>query len=901
LISAGEPRLGGRLIDVALAAYPRDHRDRFGAGMRYAFAQDLSRAHSRGRFATALFWLTVLLQIVTHGFAERIRRVVDRSRRFFMRGLLPDCRDALRSLRTARFTALAAILSLGLGIGATTALFTILDSLVFKTLPIQDPHRLIRIEPGSWTYPIWKEIDARASLFDGAFAWANRRFDLARGGESDFVDGAYVSGRAFEVLGVRALMGRTLDERDDVRGGGEAGPVAVISYRHWQQRFGARPDIVGQSLTVQHVPVTIVGVMSPEFFGPDVGRTADVIVPFGIEPLIAGTSSALERRTTWWLEIYARLQDQQTVDAANAALRGVQPQIREATIPTHWSADDQAQYLKDPLAFVSAATGRSPLRDRYQRPLTILLAAVGLVLVIACANIASLLIARALSRRHELTVRLALGASRWRLGRQLLVESALIAVAGAALGLGIAHWASRALVSQLSTPQSQTSLDLAVDWRVLLFAVGVAVVTALIFGVAPAATVSRLSAQDALTTRGSVAGAERRTSVRHLLVVTQVALSVTLVVGAALFARTFWALSTTPLGVDADRVLIVNVDPRRAAASDEGRMLVVETLREAAASTPGVAIAAAAFMTPASGSSWNTEVVLSDGVTPSGGQEYPWINSVSPGYFAAVGTPILSGRDFAPTDVAGAPRVVIVNETFAREFLEPGPPIGQRVRERDDNEFIDRTVIGVVRDSVYQSLRSGTQAIMFLARTQEDPMLGEQIVVRAAEGVEPAALARSVSAALTAASPATALTTTTLSSQLARSLVRERLVAVLSLALAVLAIVLAAIGLFGVTAHGVARRRGEIAIRMALGAKPGGVIGLVVRRAAWTVLAGLVAGAALTWWATEYVATLLHQVEPRDPATFAVAAVALLVVAAVAAWLPARRAARIDPLAALRQ
>lgn len=812
-----------------------------------------------------------------------------------MPGVFADVRGAIRALRSTRLAAAVAVLSLALGIGATTALFTILDSLVFKTLPVREPDRLVSIEGGPWTYPIWAEIQSRAALFDGAFAWASRRFDLAEGGESVFVDGAYVSGGTFEVLGVPPALGRTLRRADDARGGGQEGPVAVISHRFWQRRFGGRADVVGQTLRLQHVPVTVVGVTPADFFGPEVGRVADVMVPFGVEPLIAGEGSALDRRSTWWITIYVRLQPGQSMEAAASTLRGVQGQIKAATVPQHWTAEDQADYLEDPLAFESAATGRSQLRGRYLRPLTTLLVAMGLVLTIACANIANLLIARALARRHELAVRLALGASRWRLGRQLLFESAVLAACGAALGLAVAHWASRALVSQLSTPVSSTSLDLSIDWRVLLFTTGVAALTALIFGIAPAASVSRLSPHDVLAVRGQGGKHGRRSIVRQSLVVAQVALSLTLVVGAGLFARTFWSLSTATVGFDAERILVVNIDTRRARVPVANRRVFVERLREAAAATPGVAGAAVSFTSPVSGSSWNTDLIVPEGVAPTGPGRHPWVNTVTPGFFAVYGTPIVSGRDFTPFDRDGAPLVAVVNQTFAREFLSPGPPVGQRVRQRENADIAEFTVVGVVRDSVYQSLRAGNQAIMYLPRAQQPEDTFPCLSVRAADGIDAGSLARSVSVAMTAVDPNLALTLRPLAAQLSQSLSQERLVATLSSLIGGLALMLAGLGLFGVTAHGVAQRRTEMAIRIALGARPGRVVALVLRRVGWTVVLGVAAGAALTWWASRFVSTLLHGVDARDPITFASAALVLALVAGMAAWIPARRAATVDP------
>ena len=826
---------------------------------------------------------------------------------------MQDLRLALRALRATPVVSVVAALSLALGIGANTAIFSLVNSLLLRALPVKAPAQLVLLTDDtgkgiqSWTNPIWEQIRARRDLFDGAFAWSTARFNLSSGGETQFVNGIWASGAMFDTLGVNAMIGRTFTEKDDARGGGPDGPVAVISYAFWQRQLGGAGDAIGKTLNIERVPYTIVGVTPSDFFGPDVGRAFDVVIPIGTEPLVRGKESALDQRSWWWLTVMARLKPEQSIEAANAAIRGVEPQLREATMPD-WP-DARTEYLKEKFTMVPAATGNSGLRSRYERPLLTVLVVVALVLLIACANIANLLLARATARRHEWSVRLALGAPRWRLVRQLLTESLLLSGIGAALGMGIAYAGARLLVRQLSTQTNTVFLDLTLDWHVLAFTSVVTVLTALLFGTAPAFRAAGAAPMDSLKEHGRGASSERSVNISSALVVAQVALSLVLVVAAGLFVRTFSSLARVHLGFDSERVLLVNVNAQRTDIPPDDRLPVWEQLRQRVLAVPGVSSAAVSFVTPVSGNTSNNRVSVSGGVPlPEGqpGSKSSNFNAVTPGWFTTFGTPVLAGRDIADSDGKNTPPIMLVNQAFAKKFLNGANPIGHTVviGVGSNTPAPPREIVGLVADAVYRALREPVPATMYIPVAQfEDPQRPPpptvSISVRSASG-SPALLARSVGAAINDVNRDLAITFRLLADQVNASLTQERVVAMLSGFFGALALLLAGLGLYGVTSYAVSRRRTEIGIRMALGAAPTGVVRLVLARVTVLVLIGVALGAGASVWASEFVASLLYGLEPRDPATLVGASVTLAMVGAVAGWLPARRAARIDPAEVLR-
>ena len=836
-----------------------------------------------------------------------------------------DLRVAVRELRAVPLVTAVAVLSLALGIGANTAIFSLVNSLLLRPLPVVEPQRLAIVSDtravnlgftAAWTYSIWDQLRQRAQPFDGACAWWMDRLNLApRGGEKEPVDVVWVSGEYFSTIGASALLGRTITTADDIPGAGRETAVAVISYELWQRRFGGAGNVLGMSLTIERVPFTIVGVTPPEFFGAEVGRTFDVALPMNAEPLIGGKDSRVQAGPGpgfYVFTVLLRLKPGQSVDAATAILRGVQPQIREAAMPAAVPRLVQKEFLKDAFTLVPAATGTSRLRARYQRPLVVMLVVVALVLFIACANIANLQLARAIARGHEIAVRVALGAQRWRVARQWLVESLLLSTAGALLGLLFAAWTSRLLVAQLSTTLNRVYLDLSLDWRVLAFTSGIAVATTLLFGTLPALRAFNVVPMAELREQKRGASTDTRGRLSNGLVIVQVALSVVIVVAAGLFVRSFAKLATLPLGFDSNRVLLVTVNIARTQVAASDRVSFIHRLVREVAAVPGVTNAAASLNTPASPLGLIemvhipiTALSLYPFTNRRLGANTTFANVLTPGWFAAYGTPIKAGRDFGDRDVKEAPAVIIVNEAFVRKFLAGKDPIGATVAfERGHDAPVPKTVIGVVGNAVYNSLRAEDAPTEYAPLAQLDfpaHMLSEMAIsVRASAG-SPMRLARSIAAALMAVDRDLVFGFRPMTDQVSASLTQERLVAMLSGFFGVLALLLAGLGLYGLTAYGVACRRAEIGIRMALGSTGAGVVRLVVSRAAWLIVAGVLIGVVVSAWASTFVATLLHGLDPRDPPTMVGAGVMLAVVGTLAAWLPALRASRLDPATVLRE
>ena len=810
--------------------------------------------------------------------------------------LRADVRDAVRTLvKHQAFTA-AAVATLALGIGANTAIVSLMHAIVVRELPVDRPEELVVLRPTA-TNAIWEAVRDQQDVFVSAFATsAPERFDFADRGTRRDIDGVMVSGGYFTTLGIAPATGRLLAAGDDYRG---CPPVAVLGHQFWRTQFDAAPGVIGSTVLLNRQPFHVVGVSAPGFTGIEVGRQFDVAVPLCAT---AGFDKRnLDSRTRWWLTIAGRMKPGLSLTEVQSRLDLLSPSVMRAAVPDN-TPEQEARFLQRRLEAVPGAAGVSALRRTFQAPLRILLAGVAMVLLITCANIAGLTLARATTRAREMAVRTALGASRRRLVRQLLTESVLLAGLGAIAGLFVAKWGSDLLVRNLSTGRIPLVVDVPLDLRLLVFTASIALVTGIVIGLVPALRATRVVATAGLRTRGSAFSA--RLFAGRTIVAVQVALSLVLLVAGGLLLRSFANLVTLDAGFDRDHVLVVTLKPGWFAADSvriprDDRAIVLDDAARRLQAIPGVVAVGRAFVTPIADDNWVTEIITDRPGASGESHEDAWFNFVSPGYFEVLRTPLVSGRDFTQDDTKSAPRVAIVNESFARMFF---PGVEAKGRHFRGGAAIDSVeIVGIVKDAKYMTLRETTHPTAYLPVTQSPRGPGNEaeiLLIRTATA--PATFVPAVQQALADLAREMPLRIQPLADQVGDTIARDRVLAELAGFFGGLALVLAMIGLYGLLSYFVAEQRIEFGIRLALGAEPGAILWLVLKKVVLVLGAGMVIGILAALASVSTLEALLFNVAPRDLTTMVGAAVVLTIVGLLAGYVPARRASRVDPIVAFR-
>ena len=830
-----------------------------------------------------------------------------------MARVLQDLRFAFRTLRKSPLFTSVAVLSLALGIGANTAIFSLIDQLILQMLPVRNPEQLVLLTArgshyGSNTgsnaisYPMYQDFRDKNAVFQGMFCRYGMTFSMNYQGRTELVSGELVSGNYFPVLGVGAALGRVFTDRDDLYQGGH--PIAVLSYGYWKSRFAADPKVLGRKLVLNGYPITIVGVSNPGFDGVEPGYSPQIRVPMMMKKeLTPGPFYSLNDRRGRFVQAFGRLKPGTTLQNARAGLQPLFHQILNFEVQDKAFArateHTKQQFLRMWMDVLPASKGRSGLRQQFTNPLYALMAIVGLVLLIACSNVANLMIARAAARQKEIAVRLAIGASRARLIGQLLLEGLLLALAGGAAGIGLAIAMVQALIRFLPQGVTPYTLSSSPDLRVLGFTLTVALGTGLAFGLVPAIQSTRPALAGTLKDQAGAVIGGTGVGLRKALVVAQVALSLLLLVGAGLFLQSLGNLRNLNPGFVTENLLSFAVNPMLNGYPQERGLRFYRQLMDRMNHMPGVTSASLAVMPLLDGNEWDNTVTVEGYSAKQGEWVDPHMQFVSPGFFATIRTPILLGRDFTERDEKGAPRVALVNQRFARRYFT-GSPIGRHVgMGGNPGTKTDIEIVGVVEDTRYEGLREEVPYELYIPYPQMQSVEGMTAYVRAAG--DPAQLFASLRQQVNEVdSSVPVYRMRTMDQQIDKSLMSERLLASLSTAFGAVATLLAAIGLYGVMAYMVARRTREIGIRMALGASGGSVVWLVMREVMVLAAAGVSIGLCGAFAATRLVQAQLFGVTATDAWTMAAGAIGIAGVAALAGYLPARRATAIDPMIALR-
>lgn len=861
---------------------------------------------------------------LAEGYRQRAGTNVRRARRWYRgqvlaaigrapvwRGLWLDAtlqalRHGLRGVRSQPALALVAIVSLALGIGASTAIFSVTDRLLLRRLPVEKPENLFQVvnsdnSAGVVTNPIWEAFRDRQDFLPGSFAFADTSFEVVRDGQVERLLGAWVSGGFLPTLGIGVAAGRPITPADDYRG---CPAIALLGHGYWLREYGGSPGVIGETIVLEDQPVEVVGVAHPDLRGLTTGLGTQVFLPLCAEAVLR-RGSMLDAHHVWSLRMIVRRPEQMSAARLDAQIDAIAPGIFEATVPPDWEGERRTNYLTTSFDVRSVSRGLTRVSARHERPLWILTALGALVVLAACANLATLLLARGEARQREVAIQAAIGADRWRIFGQSLAESFLLAAIGSMLGLVLAVWSSRALVSLMSTRWEEISIDLSLDTRVLGYTIAVTTLTVILFGLGPALRTTRVDGSRALLALGR-SGSGSRLRAARLSVVLQVAMSVVLVAAAGLLGGTLWQLETLDAGFRRQDLLVVEVDAERAVLERESLAATARATLDRLRDHPSIRGATVANMTPISGSSQTMPVVAGNGAPGDPVQEV-WVNTVGEGYFDTFGTRLIEGRDFAAHDHPGAPPVAIVNEALARGLFGTVDVVGRTIRHQlspDGSELSEPfRIVGLVQDAKYRSLREPEPPTLYHAYFQRErfypwftfPLHVDRTGVDDGEGLPP-----SVAAIFEAIGPDVRLRVDTLDARIGDSLKQERMLAVLSALFGVAALFLCAIGLHGVVSYGVARRTHELSVRTALGATRGSVLRLVMTDAGRLVGAGTLLGVAASLLGRRLLDAFAYGISPTDPRPLAVAVALLLAIAWLSCLRPARRAAASDPIDALR-
>jgi len=839
-----------------------------------------------------------------------------------------DFKYSLRTLaRTPGFTAIA-ILTLALGIGANTAIFTLLDQILLRLLPVQNPQELVlltmrgRHYGSNWggnaiSYPMFRDFQAHNQVFSEMFCRFPTSASLSFGGHAELVDLELVSGTYFSTLGLNPYLGRVFTSEDDRVPDGD--PYVVLGYAYWKTRFSGDPGIVGKTITLNNYNMTVVGVLQPGFDGVELGRSAKFFVPITMakEFFVGNPQDMLKERRNRWVNAFGRLKPGITPKKAQASLQPfmhsmLEMEVKQAAF-AHASPYDREQFLKCWIELLPGSQGRSYTRQTLSTPLWVLMAITGLVLLIACANLANLLLVRGSARKKEMAIRLAMGATRSRIISQLLIESLSLATFGALAGLALAYWADRALMAAyLPSDSGGLQISTSPDFRILLFTLAVTVATGVFFGLVPALQTTKPNVAVTLKDEAVAVVGGGHGGLRKTLVIAQVTLSLLLLIGAGLFVRSLRNLRNLGPGFPSQNLIGFEIDPSLTGYSVERLKVFYPQLSESLASIPGVQSVGLSSVRILEDNEWDSSMTV-EGFTPPTPDAHaePYMNEIGPGYFPTLGIPILAGRNFRPTDTqeihhrpgdafSWNPTTIMINETFAKKYFAGRSPIGLHIGfGSDPGTPTDMEVIGVVKDTKYTNLRDQIPPQAFLPYPADRYLGGMTVYVRTVGDPNQLMSAiRSKVRDMDSNLPIFAMRTTEV--QINNSLATERMIASLSAVFGFLATLLAVIGLYGVMAYTVAQRTREVGIRMALGAAQGSVIWMVMREVLLLVAVGVIAGVPASLALTKLVQSQLFGLSPHDPATLALATIALAFVACAAGYLPAWRASRLDPMKALR-